>query len=506
MNNSTSRREFLALTAAVASTAAACGRVEETGVSMNRELNGLSATAAIAAMRDGSLTSEAYATALLQRCRQANDLNAWITLDPDRVMEAARAADRLRASGAALGALHGLPIPVKDSVNTKDYPTTGGTRALENFVPVDDAELVKRLKTAGAIVMGKTNIHELSFGWTSNNYAFGAVHNPYDTTRIPGGSSGGTAAAIASGMAPLGIAEDTQGSIRVPAALCGIYGYRPTLNRYPNQGVVPITPLFDQVGPHARHMADIALFDHVITGEPMVAASLPLEGLRLGIAMDYYFDSLDAEVGRITQEAFRKLETAGVEFVEVNVPDLHRLMSLTHGPVQLYHVLPMLTRYLEEYETGLTFEQLFAQVSEDIEATFRQFVLPGGDGTPTEADFIAARDRHLPALRQIMSNYFESNNLDAMIFPATQVPATPIGEDVEIQLNGKAAPFEAVISRNISPGSTAGLPGLVVPAALSNEGLPVSLELDGPAGSDLKILGIGLALEKVLGHLPPPHV
>ena len=105
-----------------------------------------------------------------------------------------------------------------------------------------------------------------------------------------------------------------------------------------------------------------------------------------------------------------------------------------------------------------------------------------------------------------MSDYFESNNLDAMIFPATQVPATPIGQDVEIQLNGKMVPFEAVISRNISPGSTAGLPGLVVPAALSNEGLPVSLELDGPAGSDRKILGIGLALEKVLGHLPPPHV
>jgi len=269
MSSSTSRREFLALTAALASTAAACTKVEEEGTTMTRALTDLSATEAVAAMREGSISAEEYATALLRRCQDAGNLNAWISLEPERVIEAARAADQLRESGASLGPLHGLPIPVKDSVNTSEYRTTGGTRALEDFHPAEDAELVKRLKNAGATVMGKTNIHELSFGWTSNNHAFGAVHNPYDTSRIPGGSSGGTAAAIAAGMAPLGIAEDTQGSVRVPAALCGVYGFRPTQNRYPNQGVVPITPLFDQVGPHARTVADIALFDHVITGEPI---------------------------------------------------------------------------------------------------------------------------------------------------------------------------------------------------------------------------------------------
>jgi mandelamide amidase len=506
MKHETSRREFLALTAAVASTVAACGRTEDTGTTMSKPLTDLSATEAVAAMREGGLSAESYVGALLERCNEASDLNAWISFEPDRVMEAARAADALRQSGATLGPLHGLPIPVKDSVNTKDYRTTGGTRALENFHPTADAELVRRLREAGAIVMGKTNIHELSFGWTSNNYAYGAVRNPYDPSRIPGGSSGGTAAAIAAGMAPLGIAEDTQGSIRVPAALCGIYGFRPTQNRYPNQGVVPITPLFDQVGPHARNMADIALFDHVITGEPGVEAPISLAGLRLGISMDYYFDSLDTEVARVTHEAFQQLEAAGVVFVEANVPDLGRLMSLTHGQIQLYHVLPMLTRYLEEFETGLTFDQVFEQVSDDIDATFRQYVLPGGSGTPSEADFIAALDEHLPALRQTMSDYFATNNLDAMIFPATQLPATPIGQDMEVQLNGETVPFEAVISRNISPGSTSGLAGLVIPAALTNAGLPVSLELDGPAGSDRKILGIGLAIERVLGHLPPPRV
>jgi len=401
--------------------------------------------------------------------------------------------------------MHGLPVPVKDSVNAASYPTTGGTRALENFYPAQDAELVRRLKSAGAIVMGKTNIHELSWGWTSNNHAFGAVRNPYDTSRIPGGSSGGTAAAIAAGMAPLGVAEDTQGSIRVPAALCGVFGFRPTQNRYPNQGVVPITPLFDQVGPIARDMADVALFDHVISGEPLVDTPVSLNGLRLGVAKEYFFGSLDTEVERISRDALERLEDAGAILVDAEVPNLAGLISLTTAPVQLYHVKPMLMRYLEEFDTGVNLNELMEQASDDIRSSFDLYVL-GGAQTPTEADFIAARDEHLPALRQTMKQYFESNNIDAMIFPTTQIAATPIGQDTEVQLNGATVSFEAVISRNISPGSTAGIPGLVIPAGLNDQGLPVSLELDGPAGSDRKLLGIGLGIESVLGHLPAPAV
>jgi mandelamide amidase len=262
--------------------------------------------------------------------------------------------------------LHGLPIPVKDSVNTKDYPTTGGTTALRDFSPAEDAPLVQRLKQAGAIVMGKTNIHELSFGWTSNNQAFGAVRNPYDESRIPGGSSGGTAAAIAARMAPLGIAEDTQGSIRVPAALCGIYGFRPTQNRYPNAGVIPITPVFDQVGPHARTVADLALFDHVITGETLVDAAASLQGLRLGIPREYFYSMLDAEVERITNDALKKLQDAGAVLIEADVPDLAKLISLTTDPIQSFHVKPMLIKYLDEFDTGVTFEELIAEASPDM--------------------------------------------------------------------------------------------------------------------------------------------
>jgi mandelamide amidase len=503
-DNKTTRRDFLAYSVALASGVAACGQTDNnTGTTMTKPLTDLTAVQAVAAMRRGELSATEYATALLTRCEEAANLNAFISFEPDKVLKAARAADELHASGAELGPLHGLPIPVKDSVNTKDYPTTGGTPALADFRPAEDAELVKRLMAAGAIVLGKTNIHELSFGWTSNNQAFGAVRNPYGTDRIPGGSSGGTAAAIASHMAPLGIAEDTQGSVRVPAALCGVYGYRPTQNRYPNTGVVPITPLFDQVGPHARNVADIALFDHVITGEPIVDTSASLDGLRLGVAREFYFTSLDTEVEKISEDALRKLEDAGVTLVDADVLDLAKLISLTTAHVQGYHVKPMLDRYLQEFGAGITIEELLEKASPDIQAAFRLYT-PGGEMGPTEADFVAARDIHLPALRETMQTYFEANDLDAMIFPATQIVAPPIGQDFEVQLNGKTVPFEPVISRNISPGSTSGIPGLVVPVALNSNGLPVSLEIDGPEGSDRKLLGIGLAIEKILGHLPPP--
>lgn len=501
----TSRREFLAWSAALATGAAGCGRTEnDSSVAMTKPLTELSATDAVVAMRDGDITAEAYATALLDRCKAGAHLNAFISFEPERVLEAVRTADTKRATGGDLPTLHGLPIPVKDSVNTQEYPTTGGTTALKDFYPAEDAELVTRLKNAGAIVMGKTNIHELSFGWTSNNQAFGAVHNPYGTTRIPGGSSGGTAAAIAYGMAPIGIAEDTQGSIRVPAALCGVYGFRPTQNRYPNTGVVPISPLFDQVGPHTRNVADLALFDHVITGESVVETPASLQGIRLGVPREYFYGLLDTEVESVTNEALRKLADAGAVLVEADVPDLKRLIDATTAAVQLFHVMPMLTKYLADFNTGVSFDQVIEQASPDIQATFSQYVLPDGEFTPTEEEFAAARDQHLPALRITLDDYYRENDLAAMIFPATQIVAPPIGHDLETTLNGRTVPFEPVISRNISPGSTGGTPGIIVPADLNSEGLPVSLELDGPAGSDRALLGIGLAIETVLGHIPPP--
>jgi mandelamide amidase len=395
---------------------------------------------------------------------------------------------------------------VKDSVNTREYPTTGGTPALRRFRPAKDAPVVASLRGAGALVLGKTNLHELSFGWTSNNQAFGAVRNPYDPERIPGGSSGGTAAAVAARLAPLGIAEDTEGSIRVPAAFCGIAGFRPTTGRYSTQGCVPISPLFDQVGPHARHVGDLALFDSVLTGDWRKLEVPALTGLRLGVVRDYWFTDLDPEVERLTDLALARLEAAGAQIVEGRLPGLASLIDRTTNAVQNHDVRIALAHYLKEYGAPVDFDALVAQASADIQRVFRSDVLPGGANFVTEAAYAAARDRYLPALRRLYGEYFARTGVAAMVFPTTLVPAPRIGEETTIQAGGRSLPFDTAVARNIAPGSTAGLPGLVLPVGLTRGGLPVSMELDGPAGTDRALLALGLGIERLLETLPAPSV
>ena len=465
----------------------------------------LSARQAVAAMRAGELRAEDYADALLARCAQGQVLNAFITLDPDQVRIAARAADAARAAGQSLGALHGLPIPIKDSVNTQGIVTTAGTPALREFRPAADAPVVATLRSAGALVLGKTNLHELSFGWTSDNLAFGAVRNPYDTRRIAGGSSGGTAAAVAARMAPLGLAEDTQGSIRVPAALCGICGYRPTTGRYPSTGVAPITALFDQVGPHARSVDDLVLFDAVITGDSAPITPVSLAGLRLGIPRDYYYAGLDERVDLVVNKALTRLREAGVTFVDVQTPRLDQLIDLITGTVQLHDVVPALTDYLIASGAQVGFAQLLAMASRDVKSDLENYAVPGAPHGVSEHAYLAARDRHLPALRKMFADMFASSGVAAIVFPTTMVAATTIGEADTVLVRGKRLPFPTAIARNIAPGSTAGLPGLVLPVGLTRKGgLPVSLELDAPVGADRALLGIGVALQNALEPMPAP--
>ena len=464
----------------------------------------LGATDAVAGMVRGDFTAEHYAAALLARCREQRDLNAFITLDPQRVLADSRARDRERRAGARSGPLFGLPIPVKDSVNTADYPTTGGTPALRHFRPAADAPVVASLKAAGALVLGKTNLHELSYGWTSNNRSFGAVHNPYDPRRIPGGSSGGTAAAIASRCAPLGVAEDTEGSIRIPAAFCGLAGFRPTTGRYPTRGCIPITPLFDQVGPLARGVADLTLFDSVVASDWTPLAPVALHGLRLGVVRDYWFRDLDPEVARVTQQALLRLEDAGVVLVEATIPELARLIDLTTLPIQDHDVPLELAKYLQTFGAGIDVATLVAQASPDIREYFRGNVLPGAPHRVTEVAYAAALTQHLPELRRRYRQFFADNQVSAMVFPASLVPPPLIGEETALRVGGRELPFDVAVARNIAPGSTAGLPGLVLPAGFTATGLPVALEFDAPVGTDRLLLAIGQRLEALLGRASVP--
>lgn len=499
------RRELLGSLAALPAVHLLGGCLTPRELRTGAPLIELSATEAVAAMRKGEITAEAYAEALLARCEAGRSLNAFITLEPDRVREAARAADRRRKAGEPLGLLHGLPVPVKDSVNTADLPTTVGTEALRHFQPKADATAVARLRAAGASVLGKTNLHELSFGWTSNNQTFGAVRNPYDPSRIPGGSTGGTAAAVAARMAPLGVAEDTQGSIRVPAALCGISGFRPTTGRYPTDGTAPITPLFDQIGAHARTVADLALFDAVMTGDTGPITRAPLRGVRLGIARGFYFEGLDPELAAVTEAALARLREAGAVLVEADLPGLDQLVAGTTGPIQVHDVAASLARYLRDSGAPVGLDELVAAVSPDVRGVLARFALPGAPMAIPETVYAQARDVHRPAMQRLFADYFARHGVAAVIFPATMTPATIIGEDQTVAIAGRTVPFATAIARNISPGSTSGLPGLVLPAGLTKtKRLPVGLELDGPAGGDRHLLALGLAVEAALGPIPAP--
>ncbi len=465
----------------------------------------LSAVEAVARMSRGELSAENYARALLERCVAGHSLNAFISLEPERILEDARRRDRERRAGVRSGALFGLPVPIKDCVNTRDYPTTGGTPGLRRFRPADDAPLVKALRGAGAILLGKTNMHELGYGWTSNNETFGPVRNPYDPSRIPGGSSGGTGAAVASRMAPLGVGEDTNGSIRIPAALCGVAGLRPTTGRYPTHGCVPLSPVFDQLGPLARTVADLALFDSVITGDWRPIQPTPLRGLRLGVVRDYWYRDLDPELERITSAALARLHEVGVELVESEFPQLAKLHESITTPVITHDVGAAIGRYLSEYRAGLDFEQLVSQASPGVREELRQ-VFPGGSDFVSDAAYGVLVNEKLPEFRRLYRDYFSRTGVAAIVFPATAVPALPIGAEGDVTIGDRRVSLFNALARNITPAGSATTPGLVLPAGLTSSGLPVAIEIDAPAGTDRALLALGMSVADVLGPIPPPRI
>ena len=471
----------------------------------------MSSSQAVAAIRTGRLSAEAYVNTLLARAEQLKDLNAFITLDRAGALAAARAVDALRSSGAAVPSLAGLPIVVKDNINTKNLPTTAGTAALRNVQPKSNAPTLQKLIDAGAIVFGKTNMHELAFGITSTNLTSfaGPVKNPYDTTRIPGGSSGGTAVAIAARIVPSGLGTDTGGSTRVPAALCGIVGLRPSVGnggaerRYDGAGVVPISHTRDTVGPMGRSVADVALLDSVITGSPQ-ASVVPLRGLRIGVPASFW-DGLDVQVAVVMATARARLQAAGVVFVDVDIPALAEVNAKVSFQLALHEPIADIPAYLAATGvTGIGLAEVAAGVaSPDVKGAFGA-MLADAFGK----DYDAAMRTHRPRLRSLYDGYFRSGVLDAMLFPTTIAPAAPIdlaNGSGKVSVNGGAAVDTfATFIRNTDPGSNAGIPGLSLPAGLTNNGLPVGMELDGPVGSDARLLGIGLAIESLLGTLPAP--
>lgn len=472
------------------------------------------AAAIVAAIREKRMTAVDVVKAALARAEAVKHLNAIITLNADGALAAAKKIDDAVAAGRPLPPLAGLPIVVKDNINTADMPTTGGTEALRNARPKANAPSLQKLIDAGAIVIGKTNMHELAFGITSTNTSSfaGPVKNPYDVTRIPGGSSGGTAAAIAAGIVPAGLGSDTGGSTRIPAALTGTVGLRPSVGnggaerRYHDaNAVVPISRTRDTVGPMGRTVADVALLDSVITGSP-VATATSLKGKRIGIPAAFW-SGLDPELEAVAKAARGKLEGAGAVFVEADLPGLADLNGKVSFPVALHEPVEDIPAYLAASGiTGVTLADIAGKIaSPDVKGAFGA-ILKDAFGK----DYPDAMKVHRPALQKLYADYFKANNLDAMLFPTTPAPAVPIDAEKgsgEMSIGGgKPAPTFFTMIRNTDPGSNAGIPGLSLYAGMTKGGLPVGIEIDGPRGSDAALLSLGLAVEAVLGTAPPPKV
>ncbi len=458
----------------------------------------LSARDAVTAMSRGEFTAEAYAGALIARSRRLEDLNAFIALDEELLLEAARGSDLRRASGLQLGPLHGLPIAVKDNIEFAALPTTAGTPALDRHHPKRNATVVQALLDAGALVMGKTNLHEIAYGLTSNNYHTGAVRNPYDRTRIAGGSSGGTAVALATGMAPAGLGTDTGSSVRHPAALCGIAGLRPSTGRYSLTGVVPLSLTRDTVGPMARSVNDLVLLDEVITAEAAPVTPTPLKGLRLAVPRRHFYEQLDSEVAPVIEAALAQLAELGAVLVDAEMPNVETCNLEIARPISGYESPREFRGYLEESGSGITLEAMAAKiVSPDVRRALEERL---GDEATSEEEYRAALERR-SAFQADYRQYLSDHQVAAVLFPTTRLPARPIGDDDTVEFMGERVPTTLAYVHNLAPATIIGSPGLSLPIGLTSSGLPVAMELDGPIGEDRTLLAIGLSWEKAF---PPP--
>ncbi|MFD9898395.1 indoleacetamide hydrolase [Mesorhizobium sp. NPDC059025] len=467
------------------------------------ELHELGVAAAAKAIRDGEVSAEHLVETFLDRGATYTYLNAFVSLDADASLQAARAVDQARHGGEALGPLAGVPLGIKDNIDIAGQECCAGTPSLAGHRPKKDAPVAAALRNTGAIFLGRTGMHELAFGITNNNAFSGAIRNPYDPLMIPGGSSGGAGASCAARLTPGGIGTDTGGSVRVPAALCGIASLRPSAGRWPARRIVPISSTRDTPGPMARCVADLELMDRVVTGSADISADRSLDGLRLGVPRGYFWDDLDPETERVCLQALTLLKAAGVTLVEADVADLAALNAAASNIIAFYEPGRDIVAYLAESGAAVQFDDIVGKAaSPDVQGIMRLLSDPAT--MVPRAVYQEAMDVHRPRLIQAYRDHFRVHGIDALVFPTTPLPARPIGEDVDVELNGRRVPTFQTFIRNTDPGSVAGLPGISLPVGLTDRGLPVGLALDGLPGTDRVLLAIAASIETLFPALPAP--
>jgi aspartyl-tRNA(Asn)/glutamyl-tRNA(Gln) amidotransferase subunit A len=448
-------------------------------------MNVLEMAAALRARKvsSGELVSESLACI----ARRNPELNAFLTVTEESARSAARRADEELARGVDRGPLHGVPVALKDVFCTRGVRTTCGSKLFENFVPDYDAAVTEKLAAAGAVLVGKTGMHELAYGITSNNPHFGAIRNPCDISRVPGGSSGGSAAAVASGMVAVAMGSDTGGSIRIPAAFCGIVGLKPTSGRVSRYGVRPLDFSLDHMGPLTATVRDAAVVMNAIAGHDgrddtssrrpvedyLPPQDVSIAGLRVGRPENFYMDRLEAGVAEAIETAFRRAEALGARVVPVRVPDIAAI-----------NVVGRILLMSEASAVMAPYWDRRGEMGPDVLALLDQGRLLAA------TDYINAQ-----RLRRMMQREFGRiwGEVDVLFTPAAPIVAPRIGA-ATVEIEGAPEDVRMAATRFVRAINVLGLPAVSVPCGTAGDGLPVGLQIVGPAFGEAGVLRAAAAL------------
>lgn len=434
---------------------------------------------------DHSASSEVTVAQCIKNIEKWNPhVNAMMTLDAEAALDAARRADQQTRAGRISGLLHGVPILVKDNINTAGLRTTYASGFFKNHVPGEDATVVQRLREAGAIILGKTTLHEFAFGVRSTNPVIGQCRNPWDLSCIPGGSSGGSGVAVATDMAPLALGTDTGGSVRVPASLNGISGLRPTVGRVSNHGCMPVSPTHDTIGPMARSVSELAPLFAVIAGfdradhvsenrqisNLLVDMYSGIRGLRIGIPQNHYFDGVAPYVADALDQAIRVLESLGATVVPISVDGAEKAHE--HATVMIYS------------DACAVHEQRLAQPDDRWGSTTLERMQMGLKYTGRDyARAMRARESWCRSLEDVF------RSVDVILSPTSPTVA-PLIED-------SRSLFEATraVTQNTYAGAFGRLPGLSIPCGFTSDGLPIGLMLEAAPWCEATLFRAGMAYQ-----------
>jgi aspartyl-tRNA(Asn)/glutamyl-tRNA(Gln) amidotransferase subunit A len=474
----------------------------------------------LAQLNAGAVTAEEVARAYLDRIdRLDSRLHVFLHRDADKALELARSVDRRRRAGEPLGPLAGVPVAIKDVLCTLGEPTTCGSRMLQHFRPPYDATVIEKLRAADAIPIGKTNMDEFAMGSSTENSAFGPTRNPWDEERIPGGSSGGSAVAVAAGFAPLALGTDTGGSIRQPAALCGVVGLKPTYGRVSRYGLIAFASSLDQVGPFAHDVGDVALLLQVIAGRdprdstsvdapvPDYAATLdtPPERLRIGLAREYFGEGLDPEVEAAVREAVRVFEAEGATVKDVSLPhskygipayyivapaECSSNLARYDGTIYGHRAEDFSLRTPEEEDLPPLIRMMMASRAEGFGAEVKRRIMLGTFAL--SAGYADQYYNQALKVRRLIRNDFDAafKEVDVLIGPTSPTAAFKIGEKT-------ADPLAMYLSDIYTiTANLAGIPGLSLPCGRTGSGLPVGLQLLAPAFAEETLLRTARVFER----------